>query len=1156
MEKAVRRRELWLKWISRGLLVFVAFFVVTHSTKAAITGKIAGVIVDARTGEPLPGANVLVEGTERGAAADVDGYYYIIRLEPGAYNIQARMIGYKSVTKTGVKVISGHTTPLDFQLEPTVVPGEGVVVEAEREVVKMDLAGSSFSAEKADIEAVPLISDAVQYLNYQAGIDGWSVRGGGISQTKLMADGLLLVDQRVNEPIMMPNLSEIKEVNLLKGGFEAEFANVRSGVINVVTREGSPEKYEGSFEFRFTPGYQKHKGSSIFDPDNYHNSVFLWNKLDTGFLNIVMDTLGNIISQDTIIKYDSVCWKGVTQVWGNRRSPFYDTVKANSYPSFLGWEREARNHDEVTPEDCRDMFVWLHCIKTEGDTSLPWWNEDHYINAVYDTLTGNLISQDTLFRLMTDFAYAPIYDTTGGDSTITGYTAFPWEPGEGEEWPAKYGDKPDWTVDAGFGGPVPVIGSYLGDMTFYASYRDHNDAFAIPDSRDYYRERMTSLKLTSRFGNFKLNLRGAYSVINSLSPWARGDQEGHAEYFYGYNGQVYLRSGRDIIDPTAEWDEIDHGSDKLSIGNLYRANALSPFDVTSRVYGLTLQHALSENTFYDVRLTYIRRNFDSKFYYDVPRRIGGDTVVRWFGDTVLGGGDFAVDNIPYGYAPFDEEEPVITDAGGANYGYTSQLGTWNTSWSETYNVSFDMTSQLDKINQVKFGFSAQYDNLYEYWIANDGWGWPDRGEETTYQNQQYLYNNYNASPIMAGGYIQDKIEFEGMFANLGFRLDYADPNTTWPNPGTYSVLYSSYLKQYLLTESPMEDVGAHFKISPRLGISFPILERSKLFFNYGHFYSTPPNEFRYKINWGDNRSPVIFMGNPALDMERTISYEVGLESSIASTYLARISGYYTDRDKEYADVSYASYFGDVGYITVENNGYSDVRGFEFEFRKSQGRFFTGWVNYDYRVTTSGQTGREIYYEDLQKFQFTGVVLPEQDRPVPQPVFRAQVTLKAPLDWGIFLGGYNLSFLYSWRAGRYDTYMGSFTEEWRDEFQNNIQWPADRWVDMSFSKNLVIGGAPISLLFDIHNVFDWQTLSTQGFSDGIDQRAYLRTLHLELFNEEPWKSGGYYVGPAEGEEPDHIGDLQSEEKPYINNPDKEFLWYLDPRYVQFGIRISF
>jgi len=1108
------------RWILFCLLWFAAFFMVIPNAEAAVTGKIAGVVLDARTGEPLPGANVIIEGTDRGAACDADGYYYIIRLEPGTYNVQARMMGYQSVTKTGVRVESNHTTPLDFELESTIVRGEGVVVQAEREVVKMDLAGSSFAAEKSEIEAVPLISNVTQYLNLQAGIDGWSVRGGGVSQTKLMADGLLLVDQRSNEPILMPNLSEIKEVNLIKGGFEAEFANVRSGVINVITREGSPNKYEGSFEFRYTPGYQKHSGHSIFSPENYYNYPFL--------------------SEE-----DSVCFQG-TRVWitGDTADPDYtvedwieDTVNYKQYPSFNGWISVTRRDTNVTAEDARARFIWMRRINTEGYDYLPSWD-----------------------TLLPDSAYAPIYEITETDTTIVGYEAFAWEPEEGQVWPAKYGDKPDWTVDAGFGGPIPVIGQYLGDLAFYASYRDHNEAFAIPDSRDYYRERMASLKLTSRLGDIKLNLRGAYSIINSLSPWARGDEEGNADYMYGYKGQVYLRGGMDMLQPIAEWDEIYHGSDKLSIGNLFRANALTPFDIKSGMVGLTMQHALSENIFYDFRLTYIRRNNDAQFYYDVPSRIGGDTVVRWFGNRVIGG-EYAVDDIPYGHAHIDHEEDQITDAGGSNYGYTAHLGTWDTSWSQTYNVSFDMTSQLDRYNQIKFGLSYQYDDLHEYWIANDGWVLPDSGEEDEFSGQQYLRTTYNENPILVGGYIQDKIEFEGMFANIGLRFDYSDPNTEWPRRETeedlYSLFYSSYMKDSLFAMAPLVDADAAFEISPRLGISFPILERSKLFFNYGHFYSLPPNEYRYKIIWGDYRNPIIFIGNPSLSMERTISYEVGFESSIASTYLARVSGYYKDTDNEYAEISYTDYYGDVSYMTVNNAGYSDIRGFEFELRKAQGRFFTGWINYDYRVQSSGQLGREGFYQRPERRRNEGLSIPESDDALPRPVFNAQVTFKTPLDWGIFLGGYNLSCLYSWRSGFYDTY-NPFGSEWDDILRNNVHWPDENNVDISISKNLTIGGAPVNLFCDIHNIFDWQTLSTQAFDYGnpTDRSDYYNSLRLEMYNENPWTDLAAADGPADGEEPDKIGDLRSDEKPYINNPNREFLYYLDMRYIQFGIRFSF
>jgi hypothetical protein len=539
--------------------------------------------------------------------------------------------------------------------------------------------------------------------------------------------------------------------------------------------------------------------------------------------------------------------------------------------------------------------------------------------------------------------------------------------------------------------------------------------------------------------------------------------------------------------------------------------------------------------------------------------MGGDTVIMWFGNQILGGSKWSLDDLPFGWADPDEEKDIIKDEGGMEYGAAHQCGTWNTSWSQTYNATFDMSSQLNKYNLIKFGLSFQYDKLSEYFICNDGWVWPpDSIDPTEYSGQQYSYNNYEAFPILAGGYIQDKIEFEGMFATLGLRFDYSDPNIEWPTTEErYSLFFSSILKDSLFTQGTLVDVPSIFEISPRLGISFPVLERSKLFFNYGHFYSLPTNENRYKINWGEYKDGVVFLGNPRLEMERTISYEVGFESSVANTYLARISGYYKDIDKEIGNVRYTSFYGDVDYKTPGNTGYGDTKGFEFEFRKTHGRFLTGWVIYDYRLETSGNRGLVQNYED-PLLQSTAIeVDPEEDRPIPRPVFRAQLTLSLPQDWGIFLGGYNFSCMYSWREGRHETF-NPYGDEWDEILQNNILWQDERNVDVSINKNISVGGLVVTLFMDVHNVFDWGTLSTQGFDPAAvtDRADYLGSLRLDIYNEEPFLSDPYINGPAEGEKADQVGDLRSDEKPYINNPNREFLWYLDPRYVQFGIRFSF
>ena len=82
---------------------------------AGITGKIQGTITD-QNGQPLPGSNVMILGTNRGAAADENGFYIILNIAPGNYSLTSQMIGFKSITKTSVIVNSDRPTRVNFSL--------------------------------------------------------------------------------------------------------------------------------------------------------------------------------------------------------------------------------------------------------------------------------------------------------------------------------------------------------------------------------------------------------------------------------------------------------------------------------------------------------------------------------------------------------------------------------------------------------------------------------------------------------------------------------------------------------------------------------------------------------------------------------------------------------------------------------------------------------------------------------------------------------------------------------------------------------------------------------------------------------------------------------------------------------------------------------
>ena len=83
---------------------------------AGQTGKISGKIIDSSTDEPMPGVNVVLEGTNLGAATDLEGEYVILNVPPGTYALRTSMIGYGPQKVVNVKVSVDLTTRIDVQL--------------------------------------------------------------------------------------------------------------------------------------------------------------------------------------------------------------------------------------------------------------------------------------------------------------------------------------------------------------------------------------------------------------------------------------------------------------------------------------------------------------------------------------------------------------------------------------------------------------------------------------------------------------------------------------------------------------------------------------------------------------------------------------------------------------------------------------------------------------------------------------------------------------------------------------------------------------------------------------------------------------------------------------------------------------------------------
>lgn len=988
-----------------------------------VSGKISGKVVNRDTGEALPGANVILVGTSQGAMADGEGEYYILNLRPGMYSISVSMIGFQTVTRKDVTIHTNHTTLISFELSTKVIEGEEIFVIAERENILMDRSASEVSILADDIKKVPNIRNIKDYLNIEAGIENGLIRGGGLDQTALMVDGMSFVDNRSNQPIMMVNMSSIDQISIIKGGFNAEYGNIRSGLISIITKEGSTTNYSGSIDIYYDPPQYKHDGYSLYDPMNYYLRPFL---------------------------EPSVMWSGTHQgAW--------DSETRESYPEFIGWNAVSANllsdndpSNDMSPSQARDLFLWYH--QTEGSDDL-----------------GQIKGQ--------------------------------------------YAHKPDLNLDIGFGGPVPLIGKILGDMSFYFSHNNKNEMFALPTAKDFYSESNTQLKLTmTPKDKIKLKIEGIYGEVNTLSASPEGS-----------GNNWYLDSGSDIL-----WSYLAT-SDAYADGGgsaLYWPNALNPYNIYRSMVGLTLDHVINPSTYYNIRIS----NVHLKNACYGPDFIRDTTMVQSFGNV-------NVDESPFGFLVASNYTPsgdgmVFASLGGV---------TRDKSEVTTLNIKFDLTSQINKKHQVKTGFEFNYDDLYTNYQS-----------QFSYAPKNNYINQYRAYPSRLSLYVQDKIEIKGLFANLGLRVDNSYPNINWYTVDLYSKYLSPTFKEDFTESAPKESARGHLKISPRIGISHPITHAAKLYFNYGHFYSMPSSIDMYQIGYGTAYQGIDFLGNPSAEIPKTIAYELGVEYDLFNKILIHASGYYKDVSDQIAYVGYTSIDGSVNYTTTENSNYEDIRGFELRVQKRFGHWVTGWVNYNYVVQTWGNFGRDHYYENPRDQLRYGYQNPKQEKPLARPFARSSLVFHTPKVWGPKIFGmrpfeqWQANILLGWKAGEYITWDPLDTYE----LQDNLQWRSEFTGDLRIAKN--ISGEKFDLMFfmDVNNVFGLQYISMQGFDSGDDWRNYLESLHLQMYNDEEYIAKGYTSGN------DRVGDVYSDEKPHINMPNRGFLTYLNPRRITIGLRYNF
>ncbi len=215
-------------------------------------GKIAGTVTDEATGEPLIGANVLVEGTSFGAATDADGRYTILGISVGTYVVRVEFIGHRAVRVSNVAVSYRLTTEVNMALSTEAIEAPAVEVFAERPLIAKDATNATRIIDRETINRIPLraVEDLVALQTGVVKANGAiHVRGGRPGDMAYYHDGIYVVNPwTLSNPAPIVHSRALEEIAFQSGGFDAEFGNSNGGVINTTTRTGG-EKFDFGAEF-------------------------------------------------------------------------------------------------------------------------------------------------------------------------------------------------------------------------------------------------------------------------------------------------------------------------------------------------------------------------------------------------------------------------------------------------------------------------------------------------------------------------------------------------------------------------------------------------------------------------------------------------------------------------------------------------------------------------------------------------------------------------------------------------------------------------------------------------------------------------------------------------------------------------------------------
>jgi outer membrane receptor protein involved in Fe transport len=394
---------------------------------------------------------------------------------------------------------------------------------------------------------------------------------------------------------------------------------------------------------------------------------------------------------------------------------------------------------------------------------------------------------------------------------------------------------------------------------------------------------------------------------------------------------------------------------------------------------------------------------------------------------------------------------------------TGDVRYWRQTKSTTYDIDFDIVSQVNRYNQVKSGVEFRRHEIFRHRI-----GMPPRS------NLQF----FTREPLEFAAFLQDKIEFSFLIVNLGLRFDYYDPKDEYyPDPGNILRTETDPGGSTVITTVPKEEVKPRKKFSPRIGLAHPISSRTVFHFAYGQFFQIPRYYDLYRNN---NLDDILvndaLIGNPGLLPEETTAFEAGIKQQIGDDYAVNISAYYKDINNL---ISSFYYFSGRDYTIFINADYGRVQGLDISLTKRYSYYFSGALTYTLMNAQGNESdpleGYTQYREDDAHLR------PNRNFPLD---FDRRHNLSANVDvvfpgnfgpqvfGGHIFGNFSMNFLFRAASGLPYTPSSRDPDATIVPEKNSARKASTNQFDMRLNKRIdLFKGSFADLYLRVENLFD-------------------------------------------------------------------------------------